>query len=269
MADTPRFNKYIKDFGYKLRDPVTKEDGLADGTLFGLDGKIEYLNRGYASLKRKLGSILLKPEKVFPDYYTSVEKIIDNTTGTLLSDVVQSLSKVFSGEYLFEPKDIYAHLYVTDPLPSAPASLNDGPEGSGSSTQALQIGEIDPVNFFGTKFGANADYTPNDDTATYFYSVLNGNLVFAAGKVVKVFKLEMFVINFTKEFSSGGDYDLYLPRTYNDLFLTIAAYEAMIDKGDQQSIQKASLYAGYITNELNLVGLRERKRKEQEIDRTN
>ena len=43
----------------------------------------------------------------------------------------------------------------------------------------------------------------------------------------------------------------------------------MIDKGDQQSVQKASLYAGYIKNELTLIALRERKRREQEDDRTN
>ena len=65
MADeTPRLNKYIKDLGYKLRDPVTTENGLADGKLFFLDAKIDYLNRAYASLKRKLGSIVLQPEKI-------------------------------------------------------------------------------------------------------------------------------------------------------------------------------------------------------------
>ena len=266
--ETPRFNKYIKDLGFKLRDPVSQKDGLADG-LFSLDQKTEYLNRGYSSLKRKLSSILLKPEKVFPDYYNSVVKVIDETEGTLLSSLVLALSDVFKDQYLFEPKDIYAYLYASE-IPDGMTEIDGPADASGvPNVVAVQIGEINPENYFGTKFNANDIYAPNDDNWTYFFSVIDGNLVFAAGTTKKVWKLEMFVVNYTKEFQSSGNADLYLPRTYNDLFLTIAAYEAMIDKGDQQSVQKASLYAGYIKNELTLIALRERKRREQEDDRTN
>jgi len=256
MAETPRLNKYVKDLGYKLRDPVTKENGLADGKLFFLDAKIDYLNRAYASLKRKLGSILLQPEKVFPDYYVmAVKDYGDDTNPDLLSDLELELVDVFAGsEYLFSPIDVYAKLSTT-------GLVADGVK--------YQIGWIDPENFFSTKFNANPAYAPNDDNKKYFYTIINGKMVFAAGDTMYVHYLDLFVVNYTKEYSSGGSNDMILPRDYNDLFLTLAAYEAMIDKGDQQAIQKATLYAGYVKGELELIALRERMRRAREDDRAN
>ena len=94
-------------------------------------------------------------------------------------------------------------------------------------------------------------------------------MVFAAGTTMKVTYLDLFVVNYTKEYSSGGPSDMVLPRDYNDLFLTLAAFEAMIDKGDQQAIQKATLYAGYVKGELELIALREQLKRRKEDDRAN
>ena len=250
--DTPRYDSLLRALAFKLRDPVAATDGNEDGKIFKLDSKANYINRGYGAMRRKVGSIVSSPEKIFPDFYLIVEKDTPqgDFTSTAIEDLSISLLDIVEDDSVFDINDIYLRILDSDFV-----------------FQGIkQATWIDPESYIAAKYGTSQIYKANDEAHQYFWSVINGNIVFIAENN-RAEKAILFLKNATPQFSHA-EKELIIPREYNDFLLTCAAYEAMIDLGDNKSIQKAVMYDKWLKNELEIMMIKEKIAKSAEDDRT-
>lgn len=268
---TPNLNRYLKQLSYKLRDPVASQEGLADGSLFTLAVKEDYLNRAYADLKLKLSSVVARIEKIFPDFYKIASKTIAAGTpeitppsdspnlsltapSTVSTTKLKNVSIPLSDFNLFERNFIIKDLYVS-------VKPND------SNYVYKQAGEIDAGNYFGAIYGQSVQYKSNDAAFKYFYAIVNGNIVFVGGENL-CNQVTIFLESPIPLFTSNGDTgDIYMPKSYEKLFLTLAAYEAMLDKGDNEALTKAIAYDKTADKMLELIAVREKTIQKREADK--
>ena len=269
-VSTPNFNKYVKQLSYKLRDPVASQEGLADGKIFTLALKEDYLNRAFADLKMTLSSIISTIEKVFPDFYKVVSVSIDASTGgggdptspsgspaitpptnpgRALKDVTVALSTFGLSEKIFEIKDLYV-------------SINDN-----NVFKYKQAGNINAENYFGALYGNTSTYKSNDSAFKYYFSIIDGKIVFTGGEKA-CNQIMIFLESPLLYYTSNGDADINVPRFYEKIYLSMAAMEAMLDLGDNASLTKAVAYSKTIEGMLKLIELREQTIRKRETDRT-
>jgi hypothetical protein len=211
-------------------------------------------------------------EKVFPDYYqtktlyfssqnyvsgnvnadsfSATEPESDPSTYPGLSSVILDISSIISGSTIYDIVDLFAEVK----------------KGTGPWT-TKNLGQIHAENYFSTLFGLNPVYTPNDDNLSYFYAVINKMLRFAGGTAL-VKQIDLLFPTPSVQMQVDGDNDVCIPYEYSDLYLTLAAYEAMLDVGDQIALQKANFYNQEILNQIKIIQVKEQLMKQADTDRT-
>jgi hypothetical protein len=250
---TPILNELLISLAYKLRDPVNTPGG--DGKIFFYKSRINYITRAYASLKRKLESILLNVEDYFPDFYTS----IDNTEndGALLREVQIDLKSLFgeaTNQGAYGIFSIFADLTVyTDEVPD---------------NFTRQLNKISPENYFQGLYDPTSKfYKENETNKKFYFSLINGEIRFLAGLNTSVHALHLFVKNYIPDYQTDASDDIMLPIELHDILLNLAAYEAMLDLGNQVALAKAQMYNAEVAKEIKIIQYKQEVMKREETDR--
>ena len=216
---TPVLNKISKDLSYKIFDPVSS--GADDGHTFSRELRLAYINRAYGKLIRTLEIIHPKITKVFKDYYKFIE-LSETDTGTFP---------------LEQGYDVFQVYYKTEE--------DNGP---------YKANYLDPANYMTAKLGINSFYEP---TQTDRYWTIIDNSVMLLPNNVEYLDVTAFCRSNFPGFEYEGSTDIKIPGDYEDLLITMAALEAMSDKGE---VTKYELYTRTLTAQLALIA--ESKRME-------
>jgi hypothetical protein len=249
---TPMLNELLISLAYKLRDPV--QTANADGKIFFYKSRINYITRAYASLKRKLESILLNVEDFFPDFYTSIP-ITGVAANTKLKDYTIDLKKVFGSSCNQAAFGIY----------NVFAKLRRGEE----DIYTKQLNKISPENYFQGLYDPSSKfYEANATNKKFFYSLIDGKIKFLADANTSVLELYLFVRNYVPDFQSDASVDIMIPVELHDVILNLAAYEAMLDLGNNASLNKAQMYNAEVAKELKVIQYKQEVMKREDSDRT-
>jgi len=232
-SQTPVLDRLSKDLSFKLFDPVT--DGNDDGRVYSKELRLSYINRGYGKLVRTLEIIHPKIVKVFKDYYQIVE------AGNL--DTYSSGNPTTEGEgnayTLPHPYDVYDVYY----------------EASGEAGGDMERADyLDPDNFLPTKLGLNDLYKATSDNRKW--SVIDNKVILLPeGSNNYYYNVKLFVRNYFPHFRQDPDVgetlsDIGIPNDYQDILITMAAIEAMSDRGMSAKYQ---LYTSTLNTQLQLI----------------
>jgi len=231
---TPNFDKLSKDLSFKIFDPVSV--GTYDGRVYTKELRASYLNRAYGKMIRTLEVIHPKITKVFKDYFQVF------VAGDLIYSDSEPPIKGNAGDgnsyTLPEPYDIYDVYY----------------KASKEAWQKLQRADyLDPDNFLPTKLGLNDLYVATEDNRKW--SLINNKVVLLPeGSSTKYFEVTLFCRNYFPEFNQDStdpnNKDISIPNDYYDILITMAAIEAMSDKGQQAKYQ---LYTATLNGQLQLI----------------
>jgi len=218
--------KLSKDLAFKIFDPVNS--GEDDGKIFFREHRLGYLTRAYGQLVRTLEIIHSNITKVFKDYH----KIL--TVGDLVRDEYGQTAAPGKGTTyeLDKPWHVFDVYYA---------------ETKGGQTKRADY--IEPENYMPAKIGVNKHYIPDNDNR--FWTITNNAVMFLPVDV-EYYDIILFVRNYFPEFSFGLGGDLNIPQDYMDILITMAAMEAMSDKGDQT---KYALYDKTLEKQLALINL--------------
>lgn len=231
--------KYSKKLSIKLRDPVT--DGDTDGKVFYKEFRYNYLSRGLGRLIRDLMLIGIDIVDIYPQYYSIINQYADATTFATtkpeteyelsLNEKVLNLSS-FAGSPVFE---IYKAIG----------------KQKGTGKTPLRGSKIEVSNAFDAMHGMpNEHYDPTKLEDQFYYTIENGQIRFIANASSKVISLHFLIQNDIPDFSASSTEDLFIPRKYEDLYLTSSALEASIDIGN---VQKVNLYRSEYNTGLKII----------------
>jgi hypothetical protein len=229
MADTtPKITALSKALAFKLNDNVAT--GNSDGALYPSAKRLDYLNRAYGRLRRTL--VALDPElaeKVFKNIYKLYSQLPVAAAKVSLTDK-QIINKIHD-------------LYITD------ATMTQG--------KAKPVHSIKPSNYLDAKNGQNTNYyNPDESVDGFFYTVMGDEILLLPVDIPETAKVDLLADVSFEEYSQSvsiGAVDMFIPNEYKDMFLCMAAAEAMYDDGEQKSLQKAQAYENFITNQINLI----------------
>lgn len=262
---TPNLERFSVELSYKLRDIVS--GAQEDGELFSSEQRITYLSRAYASMKKKLASVKKDIETIFPDFFDITTLYFNEVSGEIqivpdpvesatypnLSDLQINLTgDIIAGKTVFKPIDLFAEVKLTT---------------GNASFVTTRLDRINPENYFATLFNVNPYYTANDENLAYFWSTLNRKLRFAGGTAV-IKSLQLFYPTPTEKFIINTSSDIVIQQEYAELFLSVAAYEAMLDLGDDKALNKAKMYNGEIMTQIKLEQYKEEVTDKRDSNRT-
>ncbi len=247
---TPSFDRYLKELSYKLGDPVA--DGVSDGAVFPQESRTNYLNRAYGRLMRNLENIMLDITKVFSDYFiTKTIELVTDTDKKLVNQIIDTYTLLGADNPVFDIYDVYCEIVGDD----------------GDSAGFGRIKYCHPDKYFAAKYGDDKYYKPDDDTKTFFYAIIDAKIVFLAVNV-EVLNIFFFVKNSAFIYIHGGTQDLVIPHEYEDLYLSMAAEEAMLDEGSPKSLKKAQLYNQLVGQQISIIAGKEQTRRQTEETKT-
>jgi len=230
MANTPILEKLSKDLSFKIFDPVSF--GNYDGRIYTKELRLSYINRAYGKLVRTLEIIHPNITKVFKNYYTIVNA---GNLNKFSSGITTTEGKGNTYE-LTNPYDVYDVYYY-------PTS---------SKTTMERADYIDPDNFLPTKLGLNDLYKATDDNRKWSM-IDNKVILLPEGGTSEYYSVTLFCRNYFPEFDqndSESSVDISIPNDYKDILITMAAIEAMSDKGQQNKYQ---LYTQTLNTQLQLI----------------
>lgn len=231
---TPILDKLSKDLSFKIFDPVSV--GTYDGRVYSKELRLSYLNRAYGKLVRTLEVIHPKIVKVFKDYY----KIVDLNESTVLSDSPGNTTTAGEGN-TFEltfPFDVYDVYYYE--------SIED------QANKVMRRADyLDPDNFLPTKLGLNDLYVATSDNRKWSL-IDNKVILLPEGNNNKYYGVKLFCRNYFPEFNQddASASDISIPNDYKDILITMAAIEAMSDRG---MTAKYQLYTATLNTQLQLI----------------
>jgi len=229
---TPILNKLSKDLSFKIFDPVT--DGKDDGRVFSKELRLAYINRAYGKLVRTLEIIHPKIIKVFKDYFVVIEP---NGDGNLTETAVEGqIAPAGHGNVatLEHPYDIYDVYYRAS-----------------EDAQLERADALDPDNFLPTKLGLNDLYIATYDNRKWFLIDNQVRLLPDSGSS-EYWGVQFFARNYFPEFNQDDvdSKDIAIPNDYKDILITMAAIEAMSDRGMSGKYQ---LYTATLNTQLQLI----------------
>lgn len=216
--------KLSKDLSFKIFDPVNA--GEDDGKVFLREHRLGYISRAYGQLVRVLEIIHPSITKVFKNYHKLIEAG-DLTIAENGTTITAGTGSVYQLDKPWHIIDVY---YA---------------ETSGGTKKRADY--ISPENYMPARIGINKHYVPS--TEDRFWTLMDNAI-----KLLPVdggyYDVTLFVRNYFPAFAFGTDVDVDIPEDYMDILITMAAIEAMSDKGDGT---KYKLYTDTLTGQLNLI----------------
>ena len=212
----------------KIGDPVN-ENGDGKQSLFDFEDRLRYLRRGYARLLRNLRILMREFAPTFANSREVIEQEIDDDTQK--SGVGIELKRdttVITVEKIDE-------LFVTTTATSTEAS-------------PIQATYISPDKYLSVKNQGNDMY---DTTKGIFYTILSNKIyLLPILTITTKFYSKVDAMILEDAITFDKDDTLSIPNDYVDLFITMAASEAMQDIARSD---KVSLYANDINNQLSML----------------
>ena len=213
--------KLSKDLSFKIFDPVSTGD--SDGKLFSAELRLGYINRAFGTLIRTLETIHPKLSKVFKNYYQIVP--IDFAEG------------YYELPHNYDVFDIYYH----------------DTDSEWETTPQQRASYIEPVNYKSTEAGLN-DFREATEISRYWTIIDNKIRILPDPSTIEYFNVQMVARNYFPEFTYSNDADtipdIDIPTDYMDILITMAAIEAMSDKGETTKYQ---LYTNALSGKLQLL----------------
>ena len=232
MADTPVLDKLSKDLSIKIFDPVS--DGKDDGKTFSKELRLSYINRGYGNMVRTMEAIAPDITKIFRDYYV----VLDIGSLVERADVTETANSGSGNAWtLSGPYDIFDVYYY-------------GAEEPGISKERAEV--LDPDNYLVSKYNINDLYTASRTSRKWTIIQNQLRLLPDTDPKAKYYNVTALARNDFAPFTHGGSTDISIPGDYYDILITIAAIEAMSDKGDSTKYQ---LYTATLNSKLELIAL--------------
>ncbi len=258
MENTNLLN-YSKQLAIKLRDPV--DSGGSDGEVFHAEYRFGYLTRGFGKLIRNLESIGYDVEYIYPQFYNILDRYFqptegstqwlltdDGTTSPLVEQTLDglqiSLNELITAIPVFQPYKIIAKGTAGN---NAPAIYRGRPTKISNAFEALH--GLSTEHYDKTKL-----------TDSFFFYIANGKINIV-GPSKKITSLHFLLRNPLPHFASDSGSDLVIPTEFEDLFLSLAALEAVTDTGKQDRV---ALYRGEISNEIQLLGVGQKVKDSKE-----
>lgn len=231
---TPVIDQLLKDLAFKIFDPVAS--GGDDGKIFTKELRMGYLNRAYGNMIRLIEALEIDKTRAFKNYY----KIHAPTTPV-------------GGDFT-TTTDGYTLPYAYDVIDVYYSATNSGTQ--------LKANRLEPENFLLAKNGLNSYYTPS--ATERYWSLIDNKVMFLPSVVTATttthwFDVQMFVRDSFEDFTQGGSLDMTVPGDYKSLLITMAAMEAMADKGD---VTKYQLYGNAFDRQMQIMSLKARKQQE-------
>lgn len=225
---TPKLTALSKALAFKLNDSVAT--GNSDGMLYPSAKRLDYLNRAYGRLRRTI--VALDPmlaEKVFKNIYKLYPQLTVSTAKVSLTDK-QIINDIHD-------------IYITD------ATMTAG--------KAKPVHKLKPSNYLDAKNGQSTNYyNPDETTDGFFYTVMGDEILLLPSDIPDTAKVDILADVSFEEYAqsvSANAVDMFIPNEYKDMFLCMAAAEAMYDDGEQKSLGKAQAYENFITAQINLI----------------
>lgn len=222
---TSILNQLSKDLAYKLQDPVIN-GATIDGKRITKDERLGYILRAYRRMIRIITSTYPQLLSKLSHLLFSNISINSNAAGIITST--------------FEFAEVY-ELYCKEPTHEA-------------YTRAIPL---KPDEFLAVKHGENAFYTPDLNTKTYYWSIID-NKVNILPEITWNCNIQ-YRKPANPNLTYNGSEDLSIPSEFIDILLSLACAEAYMDIG------QADLVTMY-TNDVNLqLGLLRAEKQEKEI----
>lgn len=227
---TPILLQVSKDLAYKLQDPVSS--GTTNGQRITAAERLNYILRGYRRLLRIV--TMLYPDlinKMFQSYYR-IATATTSATGTLTTSTVD-FTEIFE-------------VFAKEP----------------SDEDYTKCNWITADNFEQVDSGQNAFYSPNLNTKSYYWTIINNVLTISPSTQYNV-KLT-YRPNMVKEVEDSGyngDYDLDVPTEHTDLLLSLSAAEAYLDIGQGDMV---NAYKSDVTEQLRILVNVDKKRETED-----
>jgi hypothetical protein len=233
--------RYSKQLAIKLRDPV--DDGRADGQTYFSEFRFGYLTRGFGKLIRNLECLDLDIEYVFPQLYSIKSKFFNEKQEFV--DIKSNSAE----EYTINNKSIPLDKLIGNPafkIYKAIAKSFDNKKSFRGRETAIN-------NAFDVLFGLGSEHYNTTDENSFIYYISGGRVNFVSNDKIKVGSVNMLIKTPLPKFSPDSTMDLVIPVEYEDIFLSLAALEAVIDIGN---VNGAQLYRADINSELKLLALK-------------
>jgi hypothetical protein len=212
-----------------------------DGSLFDFEDRLRYLRRGYSRLLRNLRNLMRQYAPTFANSREYLNQVVSNAeqqTGIGI-DIYNSSGNAITIEKIEE-------LFI-----KVKQTKNSGDEEAQTASTTLYNGKatyISPDKYLSVKAEVNDMYNP---TKEYFYTILS-NKIYLLPLLTSSTKYysEIDVVCLKDSENFDLDDTLYIPNEFIDLFITMAASEAMQDLARSD---KVGLYNQDITTQLTIL----------------
>lgn len=215
---TPNFDRLSKELSYKIFDPV--DSGTTDGKKFYAIQRANYINNAYKDLLMIIDSIFHDKLEVFPKFY---KPIVVGDIDYHSDDVEYALSS---------PYNVVSVYY---------AKTDDGSKS--------KMDRLEPGQFYDAKYEINSMNIPSSDSR--FWGIVNGKVMFIPDDVI-YYDIVLFVEDTLGNYVQTTGDDILVPTPFEPLLLSLAAREAMSDRGNQTQVQ---LYTGLINERKELLAI--------------
>lgn len=247
---TTKFDLLLVALSLKIGDPV----GAAgdDGPIYSSERRSDYLNRAYNRLRRTLVSITKDVNLAFNNKDKIVVIPPDEPDGPPITTSIEDLfttglDKRGSLLNAQEIKQIYVEVTVDNVVSYYRANY------------------LDQNKFISAKYNQNQYYDTAEDK--FFWSDFSGKIaIFGPEGLITdqtdydlISNVIIYCVSMTSTFVSSSEanaVDIDIDPMYEDLLLSLAAREAMQDRGDQASVQKNSLYTQDFFDEIKVIAQR-------------
>lgn len=241
--------RYSKQLAIKLRDPVSAGD--VDGKIFFTEFRFGYLTRGFGRLIRNLECLGVDIEYIYPQFYNIKTKYF-NDSGNLVDEKPNVVKNIKIDRKEFSLNDL-----LNIPLFKIHKII-----GSTGNEKTFYRGKSTAiVNAFEVLFNMTNEHYNTKEENTFIFFITNGKVKFLANDKIEIGILNFLLRNPLPKYSIEADIDLFIPVEYEDLFLSLAALEGVIDAGDAN---KVNLYKNEISSELKLLALKKDMDRKQE-----
>jgi len=249
---TPNFNRYSELLSYKLGYPVS--NGNADAGKYTAELRANYLNRAYNKLRRLLESISFDlVHQVYPDFYHISYSNKISGGSIPLFDIGFEIYHVF----LFNTTNKFGNYPTAKEFSDAIAD-----------NKHYEADRLKAENYFKVKYNSSSDYyKPDKSSNRFFYAIINNKIEFLPSNLDNYYA-DLLLKRDNEEFTYEGNSDIRMPKDYQDIFLTIAAEEAMYDDGSKIALGKAQTYANEVTKQINILVGKEQKDEREGDKRT-
>lgn len=216
----------------KVGDVVVAHD---DGKQLSLEHRLRYLQRGYSRLIRSLRVLM----REYAPLFANVKRVRTQILDTDLEKTGIGIKIYNDGTEITIEKIEELYLKAT--------STTDDRTAKTFISNDIQCTYISPDKYLSVKNNTNDMY---DTTKNYFYTILSNEIYLLPilNGTLKYYQIELITLEDTATF--GLEDTLLIPNEYIDLFITMAANEAMQDIGRADKVQ---LYLNDIIGQLTML----------------